>query len=388
MFLIDKPYVSDFLIKTIKENNYKIISTKEARELIFDDDLNWISEKDAVNIIEKEPNTPVYINSENAIEWIIENLGASQISKQIPLLKNKAKFRDLIKNSFPNFFYKTVKLEDIQELCLEGVNFPFVIKPSLGFFSIGVHIVRNTNEWIAAKKELNIKTLQSIFPKNVLNTSTFIIEEYIEGEEFAVDCYFNSKGEVVILNIFHHKFSSGTDISDRVYYTSIEIIRKYKNSIENFLNPIGEKIGLRNFPAHVELRIDMDGSICPIEVNPMRFGGWCTTGDLSWYAFGINSYDYFIGNKNPDWEQIYKSGSDKKYSIIVLDNNSGFANSEISGFNYDLLNSDLENAIIIRKLDIKKYPVFGFVFAETSSNNEKELDNILISDLKKYISTY
>ena len=188
MFLIDKPYVSDFLIKTIKENNFKIISTKEARELIFDDDLNWISEKKAVSFIENEPNAPIYINSENAIAWIIENLGFSQISKQIPQLKNKAKFRDLIKNSFPNFFYKTVKLDDIQELSLEGVNFPFVIKPSLGFFSIGVHIVRNTNEWIAAKKELNIKNLQSIFPKNVLNTSTFIIEEYIEGEEFAVDC--------------------------------------------------------------------------------------------------------------------------------------------------------------------------------------------------------
>ena len=387
MFLIDQPYVSDFLIKTLKENNYKIVSTKKARNLISDNDLNWISEKEAILQFEKNIDTPIYLNSENAMIWIIENLSSSKLSKQITSLKNKAKFRELIQDSFPDFFFRTVKLEEIEELSLEKINFPFVIKPTLGFFSIGVHIVRNLEEWGLAKKELNVNKLQSIFPKEVLDTSIFIIEEYIEGEEYAVDCYFNNLGEVVILNILHHKFSSGTDISDRVYSTSTEIIRKYKTDIEDFLNPIGKKIGLTNFPAHVELRIGKDGKISPIEVNPLRFGGWCTTGDLSWYAFGINSYDYFIGNKKPNWEQIYKSGCDKKYSIIVLDNNSGFASSEISGFNYDLLENDLENALIIRRLDIKKYSVFGFVFAETSINNEKELDNILVSNLKKYIYT-
>jgi hypothetical protein len=34
MFLIDKPFVSDFLIETIKDNNYKIIATKAAKELV------------------------------------------------------------------------------------------------------------------------------------------------------------------------------------------------------------------------------------------------------------------------------------------------------------------------------------------------------------------
>jgi len=387
MFLIDQPYVSDFLIKTIKDNNYKIVSTKIAKTLVSDETLNWVSEKDAIEFIEQNPNFPIYINSENALPWIGKNLKYSRHTKQLPLLKNKAKFRDLIKNTFPDFFYKTVELKDIPELSLDGIGFPFVIKPSLGFFSIGVHIIRNLEEWQAAKKELNVKKLQSIFPKEVLDTSIFIIEEYIEGEEFAVDCYFNNLGEVVILNILHHKFSSGTDISDRVYSTSKNIVYKNKNNIEDFLNPIGKKIGLKNFPAHVELRIDAKGQIRPIEINPLRFGGWCTTGDLSWYAFGINSYEYFIDNKKPDWENIFKTENDKKYSIIVLDNNSGIKPSEISGFNYVLLNNDLENALVIRKLNIKEYPVFGFVFAETSKNNDEELDNILVSDLRKYIIT-
>ena len=43
MFLIDKPYVSEFLLDTIRENKYSIIATKEAKELVRDTSLNWIS---------------------------------------------------------------------------------------------------------------------------------------------------------------------------------------------------------------------------------------------------------------------------------------------------------------------------------------------------------
>jgi hypothetical protein len=45
MFLIDKPFVSDFLIETIKDNNYKIIATKVAKELVKDDSLAWIAKR-------------------------------------------------------------------------------------------------------------------------------------------------------------------------------------------------------------------------------------------------------------------------------------------------------------------------------------------------------
>ena len=384
MFLIDKPFVSDFLIKTIKDQNYPIVSTDEAKELILDSTLNWISEEATIRFIEENPNTSIYINSENAISWIVKNLGSKR-SIQIHLFKDKFKFRELVKDLFPDFKYKTVELEDIQKLRLEELNFPFVIKPSLGFFSLGVYIVRNVAEWNIAKDELNYKNSQSIYPKEVLDTSTFIIEEYIEGEEYAIDCYFNNDGEVVILNILHHKFSSGSDVSDRVYSTSKEIIFKYKNDIEIFLLAIGKKAGLRNFPAHVEVRIDAKGRIRPIEINPLRFGGWCTTGDFAWYAYGFNVYDYFFNNKKPDWEQIFKNRRDKIYSIIVLNNNSGFTTSEISHFNYDLLVKDFEKVLTLRKLDIKEYSFFGFVFTETSLDNTEELDKILISNLKKYI---
>ena len=275
-------------------------------------------------------------------------------------------------------------------ISLENLEFPFIIKPAIGFFSVGVHKVDKPDEWphVLEKIKLEIADIEGLYPNEVIDTTHFIIEEYIEGEEFAIDCYFNKKGEAVVLNILHQIFSSGKDVSDRVYTTSKEIIEKHIFKAEDFLNKIGAKTDLKNFPIHVEVRIDKNGKINPIEVNPLRFGGWCTTGDLSWYAYGINSYEYFLYQKKPDWEEILKTKKDKKYNIIVLDNNSGFKESEIEYFDYEKLLKDFENPLILRKVDFNKYPVFGFLFTETSFENEKEINQILTSNLKKYIKLY
>jgi ATP-grasp domain len=387
MFLIDKPYASDFLIRTIRENKYPIVSTPVAGELISDNSLAWISEREAVMQLNENPETPLYSNSENALAWIVGHLPDSALAKHVRLFKDKAEFRELIKDLYPDFSYSTVKLEEIQHLRLEELTFPFVIKPSVGFFSIGVHVVKDMADWEIAREELNIERLRSIYPQNVLDTSTFIIEDYIEGEEFAVDCYFNNEGEVVILNILHHLFSSGADTSDRVYTTSKDIILKYIENFGGFLQTLGRKAELKNFPAHVELRVDKNGRIIPIEVNPLRFGGWCTTADLLGIAFGYNSYEYFVRGEQPDWDKIYENRSKMNYSIIVLNNNSGYSSEEFTHFNYDLLEKDFENALHVRKMDVGLYSVFGFVFAETSPGNEEELNRILVSDLKKYITT-
>lgn len=386
MFLIDKPFASDFLIETIRKNKYTIVATEAARDLVKDDALSWISEEEAGNIIRENPATPLYSNSENALAWIADHLGDSSFAQHAQLFKDKVRFRKLIQASYPDFFFKSVTLDAIQSLDPNELPFPFVIKPSVGFFSIGVHVVKDEADWEMAKRELNIEKLQSVYPLHVLNTSSFIIEEYIEGEEFAIDCYYNLKGEVVILNILHHKFSSGADTSDRVYTTSKELVLKYKDRFGQFLQSIGKQAGIKNFPAHVEVRIDAKGQINPIEINPLRFGGLCTTADLLAIATGTNPYEYYLEGRNPDWEDVFKGKESKKISIVVLNNNSGYSPEEIESFDYDLLGRDFENALTVRKFDVKKYAAFGFVFAETSPGNEAELDNILVSDLRKYIT--
>ena len=385
MSLIEKPYISDFLIDTIKENSYQVVATKEAKELIADASLNWISEEEAIETIKNNPSQRIYSNSENALSWIDKHFEESELSKQINVLKDKAKFREQIKPIFPEFKFQKIKLGNIQNITTEELSFPFVIKPSIGFLSLGVYIIKDENDWIKAKEEITPHNLKSIFPKNVLDTSHFIIEDFIQGEEYAIDYYHNDKGEVVILNILHHVFSSGKDTSDRVYSTSKAIIDQHKARLEQFLSTIGNKLNLRNFPAHAEVRIDNNGKIIPIEINPLRFGGWCTTGDLSGITVGLNSYKYYFENTCPNWDTIYQGKENKIFSIIVLDNNSGIKPADIAKFDYKALANDFETPILIRTLDINKYPLFGFVFTETDKKNKEELYDILSSDLRKYI---
>lgn len=388
MLLIDHPYVSDFLIETIKSNNFPIVSTTSARALISEEKLNWISEKDAIQQFKENPNQLIYSNSENVISWVENNLGFTKLPSQIEVFKDKIKFRELLKDVYPNYFFKGVKFEDLGEINIDNLHFPFIIKPSIGFFSLGVHKVDEPSEWPGVLEKINneINNIQDFYPSEVLNTNNFIIEECIEGEEFAVDCYYNANGEAVILNVMHHIFSSGKDVSDRIYNTSKEIIETNLPIIQPLVNTIGKKANLTNFPIHIEVRIDKNSVIIPIEVNPMRFGGWCTTGDVSYYAYGINSYKYFLEQKKPKWDEILASKKGKIYSLILLDNNSGIAANKIQSFDYKKLQNDFENPLVLRKIDFNKFPIFGFLFTETSEENREELSNILTSNLTKYIT--
>ena len=183
----------------------------------------------------------------------------------------------------------------------------------------------------------------------------------------------------------HHIFSSDTDVNDRVYISSKEIIESNLEEFTSFAGKIGNLAGVKNFPVHIELRRDND-ILLPIEVNPMRFGGWCTTADISFMAYGFNPYlDYFTQRK-PNWSEVLKGKEGKLFSIIVLDNSTGIGVDEITSFDYEKLLSNFEKPIELRKIDYKKYSVFGFLFTETREDNFIELKNILDSNLTEFIS--
>lgn len=387
MIAIGKPYVSTFLLESIQKSNYPVIATLEAREVLEGKEVNWISEAEAKTLLKKKPGTKVYTNSENTIGWLENNAAHGPLPEQIQVFKNKLRFREMLSSVYPNYHFHGVEFNKLRALDANQLDFPLVIKPAVGFFSVAVHLVENQDEWTQALDliDTEVKAWEGTYPLEVINTREFILEEVIEGEEYAIDCYFNQKGEAVILNILHHRFSSGKDVSDRVYTTSENIINQHKEGVQAFLEMIGDKAGLANFPIHVEVRIDQKGKIIPIEVNPLRFGGWCTTGDLSWYAYGINSYEHYFNEKQPIWDEIFKSRKDKSYSVVVLDNNSGYPEEQIESFNIQEIASDFQKTLEVREVDFRTYGVFGFLFVETSLGNEEELTRILSSDLRRYI---
>lgn len=385
MIILDEPYVSTFLQKTARDMGIPVLNCSNNRELISLTDLKTLNADEFINSAESKSSLLLYCNSENSFQWINRNLKHTGFPRAIELFKDKVMFRKLVKDIFPHFLFREVSYEQLPILDTSTIKKPFIIKPAIGFFSMGVHKVSEDHEWesIISLIQDEMDKVKGLYPIEVMNSSKFIIEEYIEGAEYALDAYFDSKGEPVILNILEHPFSSKGDVSDRIYFTSKKIIRKYLIAFRDVLTSIGKATGISNFPVHVEVRVDESGNVIPIEVNPMRFAGWCTT-DLAYHAYGINVYEYYFQQKRPDWDQILRTDDNKLYCIVVGDIPGDINFKEIKGINYQAYSSNFSNLLEIRKIDYKQYPVFAFSFISVECNSN-EVDRILRLDSRQYI---
>lgn len=387
MIIAEKPYVSDFLKSTIVDFKIPLIETKNAHDIFAHHHPEFVHQSEVIAAFQKDKNLKIFTNSENSIGWIVQNLSFTDLPRQIELFKNKVKFRQFMQQWEPDYFFQEVPYSELENIDISNFPAEFVIKPAVGFFSMGVYIVKSHQEWPTTVEAIQkeISQVKAIYPVEVFDHATFIAEEIIDGVEYAFDAYYSSVGEPVVLNIYKHPFASGNDVSDRVYLTSEEIVCENIDAISAWLDKIGKQAHLHNFPLHVEVRINAMGEIQPIEVNPLRFGGFCTTADCTWFAYGVNSYHYFFNELKPDWEEIFSTRKGKLYSLLVLNNSTGVAGKDIQRFNYDKLASRLEKPLEIRPIDFKEFPLFGFVFTETRANNYAELEYLLRSDLKEFV---
>jgi len=387
MIILDYPYVSEFLKDTIADMQIPVLKNEMAAGLKTEKRLKFLEEFEFIKLIKEKGEFSLYSNSENSLGWISENLAFTGLPEKIELFKNKIKFRELLERIYPELYFKGVEFENLEEIRVEEIEKPFIIKPAVGFFSLGVHKVSTNEEWASVLKSIKaeVEEIKGLYPVQVLDVGKFIIEGNIEGEEFAVDAYFNNKGKPIVLNIFKHIFSSEHDVSDRVYFTSKGVIETYREAIEDLLKDIGNLVELRNFPLHMELRIGDDRRIQPIELNPMRFAGWCTT-DIAYFAYGINTYKYFLEQLEPDWKTILADKEGKKFCLVMLNRPVDLDLKEVKVFDYEKLLSYFEKPLELRKADHGKYGFFGYMFTETMDINWGEIERILKSDLREYIT--
>ena len=62
----------NLLFETIKKNNYKVLKNKSSIKL--GDYSGLISDEEAVKLAKETSNFKLYTNSEDSIEWIMNNL--------------------------------------------------------------------------------------------------------------------------------------------------------------------------------------------------------------------------------------------------------------------------------------------------------------------------
>ena len=151
------------------------------------------------------------------------------------------------------------------------------------------------------------------------------------------------------------------------------------------LDAINRDRTIRNFPLHAEFRRSAGGELVPIEINPLRFGGWCTTGDFAHFAWGFNSYELYLDGKRPDWPSAFAGRADREYALVVLDNDTGMAPEVIGGFDYDALLKRFTRPLHLNRMDYNRFPLFGFLFLETPEADRAETDWILRADLREFV---
>jgi len=386
VFILEEPYVSDLLAATVADLGLPVLDTPMARRRLTGQRAVPLSADEEFAAAASKPGARLCTNSEHAIGWIAEHLAHSALPGRIGLFKDKLAFRDLVADLYADYRYFEVPLSALRAFDPSSLRAPFIVKPAVGFFSLAVHVVASADAWpsVVAEIEREVQAFASLYPEQVLRLDRFVVEEVIEGEEFAVDAYFDADGAPVLIDIYAHLFVSADDVSDRVYLTSAETVARLGPPALEFLAEVGRRAGLSDFPVHAELRFDDAGRVAPIEVNPMRFGGWCAA-DLAHFAYGVNPYRCYLLGERPDWTRIAAETTGRTTALIVSDLPSSVDLAAIESVDYGRFAARFSNVLDLRPMDFNRYPVFAFTFVEVPSDDLSELHAVLGADLREYL---
>lgn len=386
MFILESPYVSPQLAAAAAELGRPVLSTAAARQAL-DGSTPLHDDASFARAWREAPGARLYTNSENAIGWIRRHLGDTALPAQIESMKDKVRFRELQRDLDPDYLFFERRIDALEDFDARVFGGPFVAKPAVGFFSLGVEIVPTPAAWPAAARRLRAagERFAGLYPEAVLELDRFVLEQVIEGDEFAVDAWFGDEGDVTIVNVYEHPFAHGADVSDRVYRVRPAVIERTHDLFVEHLCAFGRRAGLRNVPIHVEFRIDAAGRVRPIEANPMRFGGWCAA-DITSHGWGFCPYTSFVRGERPNWDQLCAERRGTTTALIVADLPADLDRSRVSHIDFDGFLARFSEPLELRPVLDPRQPVFAFVFVRVPDEGLDELDAILTADLTTHIT--
>lgn len=378
MVILERPFASDMMVETLVKSGIPVLKNEMSEQRVSGG--NLLSDSEFCEEYKKKGK--IYTVSENALGWIYDHIQDKRFLDGISIVKDKSAFRKICRDIYPDFFFKEVNINEMAELDTDSVVFPCVIKPAVGFLSKGVYVVHNPEEYRKAVASLQRDFSKSgaDFPEFVVGKSRFLIEEYICGEEYAVDAYYDENEKPVILNIFHHKFMDESDTSDRLYMTSKGLFDRYEEPFTQFLTNLNATLHLRNFPMHIEFRFDGKKAV-PIEINPLRFTGFCLN-ELQVFVSGHHPMVSYLQGVRVPKEEMWKGKENLTYAFTVLDLPSGCENK---AFDAEKFSADFPGVIDVRLVPDKSSGVAATVFLRTETATEHLFDRIMSLDMREYM---
>ncbi|HIH16345.1 MAG TPA: ATP-grasp domain-containing protein [Candidatus Diapherotrites archaeon] len=377
--LLSKSFLSRLLLETLAKYRVPVHASKELRALL-PVNLSFVDEARAKALL-AAPDTVVYSNAEDSLPLVYAS-GRKPLVDAITVFKDKAALREKLRAWFPDFFFAELTRGE-----LAGFHVPagrtLFLKPSIGFCGRGNARVSGQAEWDDAVPRVlaEISAFQGSFNDAVLNADKFLVEDFIEGEEFACDAFFDTRGKPAVVGLSKHPFASPEDSRNVVYYTSHALLRRLLESVTAFLGKLGSLAPLASFPVHFEFRLTRKG-LRPIEVNPLRFGGFGLA-DLSFHAFGVNEYRHFFEGQAPDWKHILSKPDDRTYAFVLGQRPKKGLPSHYS-VDHEKFKQTFREVLDYVVVDHTQYPFFSTVY--TRHEDENEVLKYLHFDYGEYVA--
>ncbi|MDD4309567.1 MAG: ATP-grasp domain-containing protein [Candidatus Cloacimonetes bacterium] len=291
-------------------------NSKFIEELAKRDDIIAMSGEELENSnIYFAPLDKVYVPSETSLSIVMDRMQDKSYVNGINKLKNKYFCREALSSIYPDFYFAKAALADIPSLKFGDKK--VVIKPLKGFFGTGVRIADKDTDLHKLAYEMNLEVESSVkfFPESILSKDEYIIEEFITGDEYAVDMFFDEQGKPAIMNIYFHPEPIIPEYFHLMYYTNKEIFDLYLDTFNRFFTELNGVLNLKNFPIHAEFKLQ-DGVMVPIELNPMRYGGFGLA-DLTFNSYNFQPITAYFDDKPVDWYAIWKHRKQYNYAWIL-----------------------------------------------------------------------
>jgi hypothetical protein len=319
----------------------------------------------------------VCLTTESILDDVLARLDDENRRNAVLKLKDKFAFRELLKTIYPDFYFKRCMLEDLPREKLNRDS-KYVVKPVKGCFGSGVRVIDgdiNMQELILEIKAELAKN-SAVLSTDVLTPNEFLVESYIEGEEYAVDMFYDSRGMPRITNIYHHPMPNNPAYLHMLYYASRETFEKIVEPAKKFFVKLNQTLQVTNLPIHSEFRLQ-NGQLIPIELNSFRFGGM-GLGNLGYHALSVNTYQHFIEDSEPDWSPIWKD-KDNIFGFFIAYNGKG-SDVSTSQPDWEHLRRQFSHIILEVPFDYKSQLAFGILYIEEKKERLPEILKIEFDD--------
>ena len=380
MVILEYPIEFGLLPSWLASSHHPVLENDCTREFARTGlKLNLIPEVEAIARINEGER--VYTCSETALELIVTKVDNPELTRAIETCKDKAALRRAVQSTDPDFFFLEATASELRSLDYHSLPTRFILKPNRGFCSVGVFVIECEKDWNEALAAIEDGKVTSSYPQNVIDETTYILEQFIDGTEYALDMYYDDEGKPHILNVLRHDFASPEDTSDRLYITSPSIISSMVPRFSSWFARLNEELRFSNFCIHVETRVDGD-TIRAIEFNPLRFAGIGGT-DISHYAYDYYTYEAYLDNRDVDFEEIAQKHAGKVFAMSLIVPEPDTPPS--SDFDMEAFCAPLPNVLEARRLDTEKTGAWAFIFAEADEANEDRLTHLMNADLHDYV---